>query len=299
MLTIVGELINTSRPGVKEAVKNKDEAYIRKLAKDQADAGATFIDVNCGNMIKNEEEVMVWLVNCVQAEVETPLCIDSPDEKALEAGLALCKNGRPMINSLSDEEGRYEAIVPLIKKYNAKIVVLCMDSTGMPVTSEDRMKVVRSLHSKLTKAGIAEDDMYFDPLVKPVSSITSAGKEVLDTIVQIKKEFPAVRFMCGLSNISYGLPSRGELNRIFAVQTLTMGMDGFILDPTNKKMMADIIRATTTMGSDNYCGKYIKAHRKGLLDQLEFKDFILRLNKHLSQKPASLTAGFLNAKYYQ
>lgn len=265
MLTIVGELINTSRPAVKEAVNNKDEAFIRELARKQADAGATYIDVNCGNMVKNELEIMEWLVNIVQDEVDTPLCIDSPNARALDVGLALCKNGRPMINSISDEDERYESVLPLIKKYNAKIVVLCMDSTGMPETSADRMKVVKNLHAKLKAEGIADDDMYFDPLVKPISSVTSAGEEVLDTIRQIKQDYPDVHFMCGLSNISYGLPNRSILNRLFVVQTMTLGMDGYVLDPTNGKMMADIITATALLGRDNYCSKYIKAHRKGKL----------------------------------
>ncbi|MDD4691648.1 MAG: methyltetrahydrofolate cobalamin methyltransferase [Eubacterium aggregans] len=266
-MTIVGELINTSRKEVKEAVANKDEALIRRLAREQADAGATYIDVNCGNLIGHEVEVMEWLVRLVQDEVDTPLCIDSPSAEALEAGLALCENGCPMINSISDEEERYDSVLPLIKKYNTKIVVLCMDSTGMPVTAEDRMKVVKKLHAKLAAEGIADEDMFFDPLVKPISSVTSAGIEVLDTIRAIKRDYPDVHFMCGLSNISYGLPNRSILNRLFVVQTMTLGMDGYVLNPTNRRMMADIVTATALLGQDNYCGKYIKAHRKGLFDE--------------------------------
>ena len=265
MLTIVGELINTSRPAVKEAANNRDKDLIIDLAVRQAKAGATYIDVNCGNMINNEDEIMEWLVNTVQSAVEIPLCIDSPSASALGIGLSLCKYGRPMINSISDEEERYDAVAPLIGKYDAKIVVLCMDSTGMPVTSEDRMKVVHKLHEKLTQEGVKEDDMYFDPLVKPISSVTTAGVEVLETIKKTKMEYPNVHFMCGLSNISYGLPNRAILNRLFVVQTMTLGMDGYVLDPTNDKTMADIITAKALLGMDNYCGGYIKAHRKGLL----------------------------------
>jgi 5-methyltetrahydrofolate--homocysteine methyltransferase len=265
MLTIVGELINTSRAGVKEAVLNQDEAYIRDLASKQAKSGATYIDVNCGNLINIEEESMKWLVNVIQKEVDLPLCIDSPSAEVLDIGLSLCKNGRPMINSITDEDERYVSVLPLIKKYNAKVVVLCMDSTGMPNTSEDRMKVVRNLYAKLSKEGIADEDMYFDPLVKPVSSVSTAGAEVLNTVKKIKVEFPNVHFMCGLSNISYGLPNRSLLNHLFVVETMTVGMDGYVLDPTNKDMMAGIIVANTTLGNDNYCSEYIKAHRKGLL----------------------------------
>lgn len=265
MLTIVGELINTSRPAVKEAVINRNKDAIIDLAIRQAEAGATYIDVNCGNMINNEEETMEWLVNTIQSAVEVPLCIDSPSAAALDVGLGLSRYGRPMINSISDEEERFDTVLPLIKKYNAKIVVLCMDSTGMPVTADDRMKVVRQLHKKLNQAGVADDDMYFDPLVKPISSVGTAGIEVLETIRKIKSDYPNVHFMCGLSNISYGLPNRAILNRLFVVETMTLGMDGYVLDPTNNKTMADIVTAKALLGKDNYCGGYIKAHRSGLL----------------------------------
>lgn len=266
MLTIVGELINTSRPQVKEAVEKRDASFIRALAGMQESAGATYIDVNCGNLVKNEPEMMEWLVNTVQNEVKLPLCIDSPNAKALDAGLALCKNGIPMVNSISDEMERYDTVLPLIKKYHAKVVVLCMDNTGMPNTVDDRMKVVHNLYHKLKKEGLADEDMYFDPLVKPISSVATAGIEVLETIRQIKNYYPKVHFMCGLSNISYGLPNRSILNRLFVVQTMAMGMDGYVLDPTNQKIMADITTSTALLGRDAYCGKYIKAHRKGKLE---------------------------------
>lgn len=262
-LSLVGELINTSRPAVKEAVNIKNESYIRKLAFSQTKAGATYIDVNCGNMIDKEIEIMEWLVKIIQDEVSTPLCIDSPNPKALEAGLELCKS-TPMVNSISDEDERYNAFLPLIKKYNTKIVALCIDNAGMPVTADDRMKIVHNLYSKLKKDNIADEDIYFDPLVKPISSITTAGAEVLSTIRQIKDSYPNVHFMCGLSNISFGLPNRSLLNRLFVVQTMALGMDGYVLDPTNKEMMVDIIASKALIGNDPYCSDYLKAYRNGL-----------------------------------
>jgi len=145
---IVGELINTSRKAIKEAVDKQDAEYIKNIAKEQFEAGANYIDVNCGTMVNNEVEIMEWLVNNIQEAVEAPLCIDSPNPKALEAGLALCKYGQPMINSISDDKERFDNVLPLVLKYKAKVVALCMDDTGMPETSEDRMRVVKSLYAK-------------------------------------------------------------------------------------------------------------------------------------------------------
>lgn len=266
-MVIVGELINTSRKAISEAVDNKNARFIQQVAMEQAEAGATYIDVNCGNKVFDELENMRWLVNTIQEVVKIPLCIDSPNPQALEAGLELVKHGTPMINSITDEGPRFDAVLPLVKKYNAKIVALCMDDRGMPDTASDRMRVVKNLHNKLTAAGVKDDDIYFDPLVKPVSSVGTAGVEVLETIRMIKAQYPKVHFMCGLSNVSYGLPNRKYLNRLFVAQTMTAGMDGYILNPTDKGMMGLIYAARTLLGQDDYCMGYIKAHRKGFYEE--------------------------------
>ena len=265
-MLIIGELINTSRKAIKEAVEAKNAAYIQQIAKEQVEAGAHYIDVNCGTMVYNEVEVMEWLVNTIQEVVQAPLCIDTPNPLAMEAGLALCKYGQPMINSISDEKERFEQVLPLVVKYKAKVVALCMDDTGMPETAQDRIKVVESMYAKLTAAGVADENIYFDPLVKPVSSVQTAGIEVLDTIKVIKQKYPKVHFTCGLSNVSYGLPNRKVLNRLFVVQTMTVGMDGYILNPTDKDMMGAIYASQGLLGQDDYCMNYITAHRKGLYE---------------------------------
>jgi len=265
-LLIVGELINSSRKAINEAIDNRDAEYIKKIALEQVAAGADYLDVNCGTKVYNEAECMVWLVNTVQEAVQVPLCIDSPNPKVLEAGLELCKYGQPMINSITDEAERFEAVFPMALKYKTKLVALCMDDSGMPETSDDRMKVVKSLYGKLTSNGFPEQDIYFDPLVKPVSSVETAGQEVLGTIVAIKKAYPNVHFMCGLSNVSYGLPNRKILNRLFVVQTMTLGMDGYILNPTDKGMMGTIKVSQVLLGQDSYCMNYLTAHRSGLFE---------------------------------
>lgn len=265
-MLIIGELINTSRKAIKEAVENRDAAYIQQVAKEQVEAGANYVDINCGTMVFNEVEVMEWLVNTVQEVVQAPLCIDTPNPVAMEAGLNLCKYGQPMINSISDEKERFAQVLPLVLKYKAKVVALCMDDTGIPETAQDRIRVADSLHTKLSAVGVADEDIYFDPLVKPVSSVETAGLEVLDTIKLIKEKYPQVHFTCGLSNVSYGLPNRKILNRLFVVQTMTVGMDGYILNPTDKEMMGAIYSSLALLGQDAYCMNYLSAHRKGLFE---------------------------------
>ncbi|MEL7563433.1 MAG: methyltetrahydrofolate cobalamin methyltransferase [Dehalobacterium sp.] len=265
-MLIVGELINTSRKAIKPAVENRDAAFIQDLAKKQVEAGADYVDVNCGTMVFNEEETMAWLVETVQAAVSAPLCLDSPNSKALEMGLSLVKNGQPMINSITAEKERYATILPFVLKYRAKIVGLCMDDSGMPETAADRLKIADKLVGDMVAAGVPEDDIYLDPLVKPVSTGDSAGVEVLDTIYAIKQKYPKVHGICGLSNISYGLPNRKILNQVFMIQTMARGMDGYILDPLDKIMMGFVYASQALLGKDQFCMNYLTAHRNGLYE---------------------------------
>jgi len=265
-MLIVGELINTSRKAIKPAVESRDAAFIKDIAQKQVDAGANYVDVNCGTMVFDEEETMAWLVETVQSQVSAPLCLDSPNPKALEAGLSLVKNGQPMINSITAEKERFTTILPFVLKYKAKIVGLCMDDSGMPETAADRLKIADKLIHDMVAAGVPEDDIYLDPLVHPVSTGDKAGLEVLETIHGIKQKYPKVHGICGLSNISYGLPNRKILNQVFMIQTMAMGMDGYILDPMDKAMMGFVYASQALLGKDEFCMNYLIAHRKGLYE---------------------------------
>ena len=155
MMIIIGELINTSRDEVEPAVKERDKEFIQKLAKEQEEAGADFIDVNCGTLIKEEVEAMEWLVKTVQEVVEVPLCIDSPNPAALKRGLEI-HEGKALVNSITAEEERYEETLPLIKEYNASVVALVMDDGGMPQDAEDRIRVATKLIEDLSNDGVPE-----------------------------------------------------------------------------------------------------------------------------------------------
>ena len=132
-MIIVGEKINTSRKKISEAVTNKDADFIVQAAKDQAEAGASFIDVNAGTFVEKETECLCWLVETVQSQIDLPLCLDSPDPAALSEAIKLHK-GEPMINSISLERDRYDALLPLITSYPCHVVALCMTQTAMPTS---------------------------------------------------------------------------------------------------------------------------------------------------------------------
>lgn len=262
---IIGELINASRKAVGAAIEAQDAEAIQKIAKDQEAAGASFIDVNAGIFVGKEPEYLKWLVETCQAVVETPLAIDSPDPKALEGAVAVHK-GSPMINSISLEKERYENVMPIVAGTDMKVIALCMSDEGMPQTAEDRMKIADKLVNGLVQKGVPVENIFVDPLVQPVSVDGSFGIEFLHSIEQIMTTFKGIHTACGLSNISYGLPGRKHLNRGFMIQAICKGLDGAIVNPMDKGMIAAIKVGEALVGRDDYCGEYLSAFRAGLFE---------------------------------
>jgi len=261
-MIIIGELINASRKAVGAAIESGDAAAIQKLAQSQHAAGADFIDVNAGIFVDKEPEYLTWLVEAVQETVAGPCAIDSPNPKAIEAALS-AHRGTPMINSISLEKERYQNLMPIIAGTDMKVIALCMSDEGMPESVEDRMKIADKLVNGLLQNNVKLENIFVDPLVQPMSVNNHFGTEFLNAVEQIMQKFKGVHTACGLSNISYGLPVRPFLNQTFMVMAITKGLDGAIVNPLDKKMMANIIAAEALAGKDNYCMNYLKAYRAG------------------------------------
>lgn len=265
-MIIIGEKINSTLKSVRSAMESYDAEAIQELAKKQYEAGATYIDVNAGMFYDDEPQRMEWLVNTVQEVVDAPFSIDSPKPEAILAALKANKNSKPIINSITDEKERYDAIMPLAVEYKTGLVALCMDDTGMPENVKDRVTIAARLIEKLTKEGIPIGDIYIDPMIRPIGTGPHYGKVALETMRIIKSEYPKVHIVCGLSNISYGLPNRKLLNQAFLVAALTSGMDGAILDPLDKKLMSFLYATEALLGIDDYCINYLEKFREGELE---------------------------------
>lgn len=259
-MIIVGELINASRKTISQAIECNDANYIKQVAKEQFEAGANYIDVNAGIFVGQEDKYLKWLVQSVQEDLEVPCCIDSPDPKAIEAAMAVHK-GTAMVNSISLEKERYEAILPIIAGTDLKIVALCMGPDGMPETADDRLKIADKLVNGLVQHNIPIDNIYIDPLVQPIATNDTFGIEFLDAVQAITTRFKGIHTMCGLSNISFGLPERKFINQIYAFMAVSRGLDGLIVNPLDKSMMAGLITAETLAGKDEFCMNYLQAFR--------------------------------------
>ena len=261
---IVGELINSSRKIIRDSIENRDNSYIRNIAKQQVEAGANYLDVNCCEVLKDEMDAMRWLIDTIFEVVDVPLCIDTPNPEVMELGLSLARNGKSLVNSLTGEKERYLVMLPLALKYNAAVCALSMDDQGVSDTTHDRLRVTRKLVNDLTRDGMDLSDIYLDLLVQPVATKDRNGVEMLEAVRIVKKEFPDIHVICGLSNISYGLPNRKILNRVFMIQAMTMGVSAFILDPLDRVLMGYLYASQALLGRDEFCKSYLNAHRKGL-----------------------------------
>ncbi len=260
-MEIIGELINASRQSIKEAIETQNAEYIKKVAKDQQDAGASYIDVNAGVFAEQEGEYLKWLVTNVQEVVSIPCSIDSPNPKAIEAVLPI-HQGIPLINSISLETDRYDHLLPVLSGSEYKVVALCISDKGMPENVDEIMSNTDKLVNGLSGVGVPVGNIYVDPLVKPISVNDAHGREALEAIDRIVKEYPGVHTVWGNSNLSFGVPKRWILNQVLSVAAISRGLDAAILNPMDKRLMAFIIAAETLAGKDECCMTYMKAYRK-------------------------------------
>jgi len=203
-----------------------------------------------------------WLVEVVQKAVSAPCCLDSPDPKAIQAAIKV-HQGTAMINSISLEKERWEKLLPVLAGSGLKVVALCMSDEGMPQTAEQRLAIADKLINGLVKNNVKLEDIYVDHLVQPVSTNPIFGVEFLKSVRGIMTGYPGVHTICGLSNISFGLPERKFLNQTFMTMAIAEGLDGAIVNPLDGHMMANIVAAEALAGRDEYCLNYLKAYRAG------------------------------------
>ncbi|HRU07338.1 MAG TPA: dihydropteroate synthase [Candidatus Brocadiia bacterium] len=263
MFTIIAERINMTRKRIREEVWKRNAEYITKQTREQEQAGATHIDVNAGGDPAKEVEDMKWLASVVSKATQLPLVFDGSNPVALQAGLDICNRPGTIINSITGEKERVESILPLVVKYNTGVVCLTMDDAGMPEDLDGRMRITRDIARLLQSKGIGLDRAYFDHLVRPASTNPGQAVCILDAIRTTRQEFPDAHIALGLSNISYGLPVRNNLNRAFFAMLIAAGCDGAIIDPCEEGMMNTLHSAHAVLGLDEFCMEYITAQRGG------------------------------------
>ncbi len=241
-MIIIGENIHVIAKDVSTAIRERNAQVIQSLAKEQAQNGADYIDLNVGPMKKDTEETMKWLVNCVQEVVDLPLSIDTMNPVAMEAGLKFCKK-RPLLNSASGKTDSKAQMLPLAKKYNCDVVVSVMTDKGMPPEVESKIESILETVSYANELGIPNEDIWVDPIILPVSTAGEGQKIAVGNLEFIKilqDVLPGVKSTVGLSNVSNGVPAhlRPILNRTYLVMLNRYGLYSAIADPLDEELMA-------------------------------------------------------------
>ena len=255
-MIIIGEKLNGSIPSVAKAIAEKDADLIRERARMQAEAGATFLDVCASVEEAVEVETLKWMIDLVQEVTDTPICVDSPSARSCVAAIPFCK--RPgLINSVSLEGDKIDTIFPVIADTDWECVALLCDNDGIPDSVERRMKIFVGIMEKAKQYGIAPSRLHIDPLVVTLGTDQTALTVFADCCRRIKYEYPEIHITSGLSNISFGLPVRKNINQAFMVLAMNAGMDSAIVDPTNKNMIGMIYATNALLERDEYCLQYI------------------------------------------
>jgi len=265
-MIVIGERINASNRAVGEAISNRDGQLISELAKAQAEAGADFIDVNAGNGTGEQSQgkaSMRWLIETVRAVTDKPLAIDSDNPDIIEAALQIYDGKNLLINSVTAEPEKLAAVGPMAAEREASLVALAMGDEGIQDNVKQRLEACEKILTYVTGIGIKEEQIYFDPLVLPISVDINQGQVTLKTIEEIKSRYPAAKTVVGLSNISYGLPNRKLVNRAFLLMAAQSGLDAAILDPLDAKAMTTVRVVNMLTGKDSSSRAYIRAHRSG------------------------------------
>ncbi|SDA24253.1 5-methyltetrahydrofolate--homocysteine methyltransferase [Ruminococcus sp. YE71] len=238
---IIGERINpTGKKRFKQALQEHDLDYICNQAIEQIDAGAEILDVNVGLPGIDEREMMMSAVRAVQGICDTPLQIDSSIPEVLDSALRIY-SGKPIVNSVNGEEKSLSTILPLVAKYGAAVVGLCLDENGIPKTVEGRVAIAEKICKRADALGIPRSDICIDCLTLTCSAEQEAAMQTIEAL-RICKEKLGVRTVLGVSNISFGLPQREIVNRTFLTMALTKGLDLPIMNP-NIASMTSAVRA--------------------------------------------------------
>ncbi len=264
-MEIVGHSINTSLDGIDEIVESRNKEALLSLCKNQIKWGADRISFNAGTRVQTEMADMQWMIGTVlDAGIKIPMMVDSPNPDTIEAALKLNCNGRMLVDSTTCERARFEAVMPLVKEYDAKVIVLLHDESGMPTCAEDRFKMLPIVEEIKDTWDMNPKDLLLDNLVFALSTDQDGAARYLECLRKMKQTHPEYGYTCGLNNISFGLPSRGLLDIAFATMLIGAGQDCLLVEMD--ETVGTFMPAWRALnGEDEFTLSYIEAYRAGRL----------------------------------
>ena len=258
---IIGERINpTGRKKFAEELRGGDLSTVIVDVESQVEAGADMLDVNAGIPLVDEAELLAKMLTLIQEHSDLPLCIDSSVTAALKLGLETAK-GRPLVNSVTGEEEKLEAILPLVAKYNVAVVAISNDESGISEDPDVRFEVAKKIVRRAADYGIKPEDVVVDPLVMPIGAMGTAGQQVFRLVRRLREELK-VNTTCGASNVAFGMPNRRVLTGYFLAMAASHGMTSAIMNPLHDEDMHAILAANVLNGTDRNCKVWTNKFRE-------------------------------------
>jgi 5-methyltetrahydrofolate--homocysteine methyltransferase len=257
-VVVIGEKINpTGRKKLAEALRQRNFDYVRELASSQAAAMADILDINVGVPGLDDVALLPEVVKVVADQVGLPICIDTPNPKALAAALPVAP-GKALVNSVNGEERSLQTVLHLVKEHGAAVIGLAMDDNGIPSTPEARLAIAGKILERAAQIGIPAEDVIIDPLVLTVGADANAAAVTLRTIELVRREL-GLSISLGASNVSFGLPDRHTVNQAFLALAIHSGANCLITDPL--KLTATIRATDMLLGRDPYASRFIAHFR--------------------------------------
>jgi cobalamin-dependent methionine synthase I len=264
-MIVIAEKINASRKSIAKALSERDADFIAQVAREQADAGADYIDVNGGAPDPRRElENITWLIEVVQGACDKGICVDSADPAAAAAGLAKAGEGA-ILNSISLEKARMDAMLPVVAERDCMVIGLLMSDDGAPAGGDDRLARAEAMVARLTAAGKKIDEIIIDPCFFPLAAGAAAVAQAIAGVRAIRENWPEIHIGGGVSNTSHGLPQRKFVNLATMAAAIVAGMDCPIVDPCVPGTMGLAYAAEALAGRDEFCMNYVNAARAGEL----------------------------------
>ena len=254
---LIGERINpTGKSKFKQALRDNNIAYIINEGVSQQEKGVHILDVNVGLPEIDEDKMLVTAVKELQSVLDLPLQLDSVKASSLEKAMRIY-NGKPLINSVNGKQESMDAILPLVQKYGGTLIALTIDENGIPETARGRCEIAERIVNECKRYGIEKKDIIVDPLAMTVSSDDQSGKITLESVRLIKEKL-GLKTSLGVSNISFGLPDRENINALFTALAFGAGLDCAIMNPYSVAMMRSYHTYLALTGKDTNCMNYIE-----------------------------------------
>lgn len=280
---IIGERINpTGKPKFKQALKDQDMEYILNVAVAEQEGRADVLDVNVGLPGIDEPAVMEAVVKELQSVLDLPLQIDTSDRDAMERAMRIY-NGKPLINSVNGKKEVMEQIFPLVKHYGGVVVALCLDEDGIPETVEGRLAIAKKIYDTAASYGIEKKDILVDALCMAVSSDKNGALTTLETVRRVRTELGG-KTVLGVSNVSFGLPVREQINGAFFLMALREGLSAGIINPNSETMMSVYDSFLVLTAKDPNCGSYIGVYGEKEAEKKREKELEKERLKELHNK---------------